>query len=407
LCQSSCRYVDLQYRSIRLSQRFVFLCPFVTLLLYHWEKMKILIVDDNADARIILAATLKSDGYTVVTASDGVEALKLAREAPPDMIISDILMPVMDGFQFCRLCREDERLARIPFVFYSASYTEKKDKEFGLSMGAVRFIVKPMDHDEFLKTVKEILSDYEKGLLGPPVVPEKKDEGTFLQGYSARLIRQLEKKVTDLEESNRALRRSEADLKDLFESFVRALVSTLEAKSRWTTGHSRRVADYAEQIAREMALGAVEVAEVKMAALLHDIGKIGLKDDILDKPSELTAEEFEAMKKHAALGAEILQDIKQLRHITPAIRDHHEKLDGSGYPNGLKGEEIGLRARILQIADAYDSMIADRPYRDAVDEEHALSEIKNRSGTQFDPELAAAFLRVLARKSGKEMRKED
>ncbi|OGQ96727.1 MAG: hypothetical protein A2521_07240 [Deltaproteobacteria bacterium RIFOXYD12_FULL_57_12] len=369
--------------------------------------MKILIVDDNADARIILAATLKSDGYTVVTASDGVEALKLAREAPPDMIISDILMPVMDGFQFCRLCREDERLARIPFVFYSASYTEKKDKEFGLSMGAVRFIVKPMDHDEFLKTVKEILSDYEKGLLGPPVVPEKKDEGTFLQGYSARLIRQLEKKVTDLEESNRALRRSEADLKDLFESFVRALVSTLEAKSRWTTGHSRRVADYAEQIAREMALGAVEVAEVKMAALLHDIGKIGLKDDILDKPSELTAEEFEAMKKHAALGAEILQDIKQLRHITPAIRDHHEKLDGSGYPNGLKGEEIGLRARILQIADAYDSMIADRPYRDAVDEEHALSEIKNRSGTQFDPELAAAFLRVLARKSGKEMRKED
>ncbi len=136
--------------------------------------MKILIVDDNADSRTILMKTLESDGYTVMTASDGAEALKLAREAPPDMIISDILMPVMDGFQLCRQCKDDNRLAGIPFVFYSASYTDRQDEEFGLSMGAVRFIVKPIDPDNFLKTVKEILSDYEKGLLNPAVVSELK-----------------------------------------------------------------------------------------------------------------------------------------------------------------------------------------------------------------------------------------
>jgi putative two-component system response regulator len=362
--------------------------------------VKILIVDDNAAARMILGATLKSRGYTVISASDGAEALQLARETPPDMIISDVLMPVMDGFQLCRQCRKDDRLARIPFVFHSASYTEKKDEEFGLSMGAVRFIVKPMDPDQFLKTVKEILSDYEKGLLEPSAVSEKKDEDTFLQGYSSRLVRQLEKKVEDLEESNRALRSSEADLKDLFESFVKTMVNALEAKSRWTTGHSRRVSAYAEQIAREMGLGDTEVAEVKMAALLHDIGKIGLKDTILDKPSELTENEFGAMKRHAALGADILEDIKQLRHITPAIRNHHEKPDGSGYPNGINGPEIGLYAQIIHIADSFDSITADRPYRDAQDKEYAITELKKFSGQQFEPGLVEAFLRVLERETG-------
>ena len=280
-----------------------------------------LIVEDNANDRRLLRYTFEHHDCTVIEAKDGKEGLELASAHRPDIIVSDALMPVMDGFQLCRQCREDDRLARIPFVFHSASYTDKKDEEFGLSMGAVRFIVKPMDPDQFLKTIKEILSDYEKGLLVPSAVSEKKDEDTFLQGYSSRLVRQLEKKVEDLEESNRALRSSEADLKDLFESFVKAMVNALEAKSRWTTGHSRRVAAYAEQIAREMGLGDAEVAEVKMAALLHDIGKIGLKDTILDKPSELTEEEFEAMKRHAALGADILAAVSYTHLTLPTNRE--------------------------------------------------------------------------------------
>ena len=362
--------------------------------------MHILIVDDNADARIILGATLKKDGYMVVSAADGAEALKIAHEAPPDMIISDILMPVMDGFQLCRMCQEDDRLSSIPFVFYSASYTERQDQEFGLGMGAVRFIVKPMDPDEFLKTIREILKDYENGLLLPSALPVDKDEDTFLKGYSGRLIRQLEKKVEDLEESNKALMKSEADLKDLFESFVMAMVNALEAKSRWTTGHSRRVAHYAEQLALEIDLGPAEIAEVKMAALLHDIGKLGLKDNILDKPSHLTEEEFRTVKEHAALGAEILHDIKPLRHITPSIRHHHEKSDGSGYPDGITGRDIGLFAGILHIADSFDAITSDRPYRSSLSKEYAVEELKKFSGKQFDPVLVDAFLRVLDNDSG-------
>lgn len=359
--------------------------------------MKILVVDDNTDSRLILRKTLESDGYAVMTASDGAEALRLAHETPPDMIISDILMPVMDGFQLCRQCSDDDTLARIPFVFYSASYTDKQDEEFGLSMGAVRFIVKPMESDEFLRTIREILSDYKKGLLLPSAVPEKTDEDRFLKGYSTRLIRQLEKKVRDLEASNEALRRSEAELKDLFESFVRTMVNTLDAKSRWTKGHSERVAHYSEQLAQEIGLSEKEREEVRMAALLHDIGKIGLRDSLLDKTGGLTDQEFEAVKKHAVLGAGLLQGIKQLTNIIPAIRRHHEKRDGSGYPDGMKGTEIGLYADILHIADSYDSMTSERPYRHAQDREYAVSELKRLSGVHFNPELVNAFLRGTGR----------
>lgn len=361
--------------------------------------MKILIADDNADSKVILRRTLESDGYTVMTASDGAEALRLARDDRPDMIISDILMPGMDGYQLCRLWREDERLAGVPFVFYSASYTDRKDEEFGLGMGAVRFIVKPMDHDDFLKIIRQILSDYKKGLLTPSPPVEKNDEDSFLKGYSARLITQLEKKVRDLEVSNEALRRSEADLRELFESFVRTMVNTLDAKSRWTNGHSRRVAVYAEQIAREIGLGDRETEELRLAALLHDIGKIGLRDSLLDKTEGLTEDEFKTMKAHAALGADLLKDIKQLSNITPAIRHHHERSDGSGYPEGLKGKEIGLYADIIHVADSFDSMTADRPYRHSMGKEYAVSELKRLSGVHFEPEVVDAFLRTLEREA--------
>ncbi len=359
--------------------------------------MKILIVDDDADSRLLLRKTLEWDGYSVMTASNGLDALKLARETPPDMIVSDILMPVMDGFQLCRQCMDDSQLAGIPFVFYSASYTDKQDEEFMLSMGVVKFIVKPMEPDEFLKTVKDILNDYKKGLLQPPAVLEKKDEESFLKGYNARLIRQLEKKVQDLETSNAALRRSEAELKELFESFVRTMVSALDAKSRWTKGHSERVAVYAEKIGKELGFDDKKMAELSMAALLHDIGKIGLRDSVLDKVSELTKEEFEEVKDHARLGAKMLEGIQQLKNILPAIRSHHERLDGSGYPDGISGLEIGLYAGIIHIADSFDSMTSDRPYRQSQDMDYAVLELKRLSGLHFNPELVGAFLRGIDR----------
>ena len=180
-------------------------------------------------------------------------------------------------------------------------------------------------------------------------------------------------------------------------NFVKAMVNTLDAKSPWTKGHSERVASYAEQIAKEMGLEDEKILLLRLASLLHDIGKIGTYDYLLDKPETLTEEEFNAVKKHPAQGATILKEVKQLKDIIPLIRYHHERIDGKGYPEGLKGEEIPLCARILHVADSFDSMTADRPYRPSPGKEYAISELKRCNGTRFDPQVVEAFLRVLSR----------
>jgi putative nucleotidyltransferase with HDIG domain len=155
------------------------------------------------------------------------------------------------------------------------------------------------------------------------------------------------------------------------------------------------VAKYAEQIAREMGIEEDEIKNIRLAGLLHDIGKIGTYDYLLDKAASLTEKEFEIVKNHPEQGVTILRDIKKLKKIIPLIRHHHERINGRGYPNGLKGEEIPLGARILHVADSYDSMTSDRPYRPAPGKEYAISELKKHKGTQFDPEVVDAFLKVL------------
>jgi PAS domain S-box-containing protein/putative nucleotidyltransferase with HDIG domain len=185
------------------------------------------------------------------------------------------------------------------------------------------------------------------------------------------------------------------DIKDLFLSTVRALSHAVDAKSPWTRGHAERVTRYAIALAREAGLHEAEIEQLELAGLLHDIGKIGTLDKILDKPDELTTEEFELVKKHPGKGAEILGHIKQLKHILPIIKHHHEKLDGTGYPDCLKGDEIPLLSRILCIVDSFDSMTADRPYRPAPGKGYAISELKRCAGTQFDPVLVDAFLKII------------
>ncbi len=185
------------------------------------------------------------------------------------------------------------------------------------------------------------------------------------------------------------------ELEELFIKLVRVMVNALDAKSPWTKGHSERVSLIAEQIADEMAVDEDEIKDIKLAGLLHDIGKIGTYDYLLDKPGRLTKEEFEVVKKHPAQGADILQDIKQLQDIIPFIRYHHEKLDGNGYPDRLLGDQIPLGARILHVADSFDSMTSDRPYRPAPGIQYALSEMEKFKGIQFDHKVVEAFLRVL------------
>jgi len=185
------------------------------------------------------------------------------------------------------------------------------------------------------------------------------------------------------------------ELKELYNSLIFSLVYAVEAKSPWTRGHSDRVRNYALAIANELKFKDQDIETLRTAAILHDIGKIGTYDVILNKPGKLTDEEFAIVKKHPVNGEEILRPVRQLGKILPIIRHHHERIDGKGYPDGLKGEEIPLCARILHVADSFDSMTADRPYRPAPGMEYAVSELKKYSGTQFDPKVVEAFLRVL------------
>ncbi|HLB25661.1 MAG TPA: HD domain-containing phosphohydrolase, partial [Nitrospirota bacterium] len=185
------------------------------------------------------------------------------------------------------------------------------------------------------------------------------------------------------------------DLEEMLLNTVQALASAIDAKSPWTRGHSERVTEYSLRVAREMGMTGKEIERLRLAGLLHDVGKIGTYDVILDKPGRLTPEEFELVKKHPDRGCEILAPIKQFKDLLPIIRHHHERWDGRGYPLGLKGEEIPLMSRILCAADTFDSMTADRPYRAALDPAIAFEELKLCAGTQFEPRVAELFIKVL------------
>jgi PAS domain S-box-containing protein/putative nucleotidyltransferase with HDIG domain len=187
------------------------------------------------------------------------------------------------------------------------------------------------------------------------------------------------------------------ELKRLYEGLISSFISALDAKSAWTKGHSERVTNYAISIAKEMGLEDKDIETLRTAALLHDIGKLGTYDVILDKPEDLTDEEINLIKIHPVKGEEILKPISQLKDILPIIRSHHEKIDGTGYPDGLKNGDIPFLARIIAVADTFDSMTSDRPYRPKASKEAAISELKKYSGTQFDFEVVEAFSNTITK----------
>ncbi len=244
--------------------------------------------------------------------------------------------------------------------------------------------------------VQSILKSYDK-------VEEPEDHSDLIEIYSHSLS-ELKAQATNAQKGRDAflnmledINESYGDLEELFMQLILVMVNALDAKSPWTKGHSERVAKYAEQIAREMLIDPDDIKNIRLAGLLHDIGKIGTYDYLLDKPGKLTAEEFDIVKEHPAQGANILKEIKQLREIIPFIKYHHEKLDGNGYPDKISGSMIPLGARILHVADSFDSMTSDRPYRPAPGIEYALSELEKHKGVQFDQSVVMAFMNVFER----------
>lgn len=187
------------------------------------------------------------------------------------------------------------------------------------------------------------------------------------------------------------------EVKKLNASFLTAMAASIDARDPYTHGHSHRVAFWGREIAKELGLSPQEVEQVYHGGILHDIGKIGIEDDILNKEGKLTAEEYEKIKEHPVIGYEIIKQAGVFEELLPAIRWHHERIDGMGYPDGLKGEEIPLMARILAVSDAFDAMVSNRPYRDGLPIEVALQMIEENMGSQFDEKIARAFLQLVNR----------
>lgn len=325
----------------------------------------ILIVDDEPRGLEALEAMLTGLGHTLHFANNGLDALKQASVLPPDLILLDVMMPGIDGFEVCRILRTDPILADVPVVMTTA-LDDKKSRVQGIEAGADDFITKPIDRLEIRARVNTIIR---------------------LNRY-----RKLMKQQEDLLQAHR-------ELQDAYEATLKGWVHGLDLRERETADHSRRVTQLTVDLARLMGLSETELIYVRRSALLHDIGKIGVPDHILQKPGPLTEAEWVIMRKHPQDAHDMLAPIEYLRSALDIPFCHHERWDGTGYPRGLKGEQIPLVARIFAVIDVFDALSSDRPYRKAWPREKIIEYMRAESGKHFDPKPVELFLQMMAGES--------
>lgn len=313
--------------------------------------VSILVVDDDAMVLQVIEAGLRQAGYAVTTTTSPLDGLRLLRESLCDLVISDAYMPEMDGLTLTETA--NGIFPELPIVMLTGFGTVDLMRE-GLRRGASDFVTKPF-------RVRDI-----------PIVIE----------------RNLERKRLEMD------RLAERSGKILFQA-ITALLTAVDAKEHYTAQHSRRVADISLRIGTELLEPETEVRVLELGAWMHDVGKIGTPDAILRKPGGLTLEEWEVMREHAAKGGEIIAQIEDLRYLSSIIRHHHEKFDGTGYPDGLRGDAIPLPSRIIAAADAFETITADRGYRSSRPITAAVEELTRHRGTQFDPVVVDTLLQLV------------
>ena len=326
-----------------------------------------LVVDDDPQVRRSVARIVEANGLATIEAASGPEALAiLERDGEFPLIISDIDMPEMDGVTFLR-----EALHRYPdmAIVMLSGVADVTTAVECLKVGALDYLAKPV-------LVEEVRARVDKAL-------EKRDlvlQNRFYQ-------RNLETRVRELDRRN----------KQALINGVQMLVHALEAKDAYTSGHSTRVSRYAVKTAVQLGFTAERLEQIRLGGELHDIGKIGTREDILNKPGPLNADEFQHVKAHAALGERILAPfLGESPMVLRVVRSHHERLDGGGFPDGLTGPEIPPEARIVAVVDAFDAMTTNRAYRTSLTPEDAVQELRRCAGTHFDPDVVGAFLRAFA-----------
>ena len=287
----------------------------------------ILVVDDLESSARLLERLLARDGHRVRLAHDGREALETVSREQPDLVLMDVMMPTLDGFETCRRLKSDPATCLVPVVLVTA-LSDPRDRVRGLEVGAEDFLSKPVNEAELTARVRSLLR---------------------LKRYTDEL--------------------------DTAESVIVSLALTVEARDQTTDGHCQRLARYAVRLGLELGLPAEEISALERGGFLHDIGKVGIPDAILLKPSRLTDAEFAIMKQHTVIGDRLCGELKSLRRVRPIVRYHHERLDGSGYPDGLTGSSIPLLAQIMGIVDVFDALTTARPYKPALSPERAYQEL--------------------------------
>jgi putative two-component system response regulator len=326
------------------------------------NKGSILIIDDDLSAQKSVESLLMNNGYDLLFASNGFDGLRLAFKEEPDLILLDVMMPEMNGFEVCDRLRSSTELAEVPILMISA-LDDRDSRLAGLQAGVDDFISKPFDRNELRARVRSILR---------------------LNRY-----RKLRDEHANLEKALRELQLA-------YDKTIEGWVKALDIRDHETEGHTQRVTKMTIRLAKAMGITDDQVDHIRRGALLHDVGKLSVPDAILCKPDKLTDEEWEIMRLHTTNAYEWLRSIEYLQPAIDIPHYHHEKWDGTGYPSGLSGEEIPLSARIFAVVDVWDALSSDRYYRDAWPRDKVLHYIEDQAGKHFDPQVAEMFIQILA-----------
>ncbi len=309
---------------------------------------KVLVVDDHAASRMTAVALLAMEGYEVIEADSGSSAVELVTQKQPDLILLDVMMPGIDGFEVCQLLKQDESTRLIPIIFVTA-LNDRRSRIRGIEVGADDFLSKPFDRVELAARVKS-------------------------------LVRQ---------------KRLNEDL-DHAEQVLFSIARSIESRDPNTGDHCERLVKIGEAFGEYLNLSRNQIRDLMWGGYLHDIGKVGIPDSVLLKKGKLTAEEWEIMRQHVLIGEKICQPLRSMQGVIPIIRHHHERWDGSGYPDGLKGEKIPYLAQVFQLIDIYDALTSERPYKVAFSPQEALAVMQQETAKGWrNPHLMRQFVEFI------------
>src|SRR5882724_5181324 len=304
----------------------------------------ILVADDKIPNRELMDELLSAEGFKVITAADGAEALQQMAKGPIDLVLLDVMMPRLNGFDTCKQIKADPETYLTPVILVTA-LSDRQDRIEGIKVGADDFLSRPVDRTELLARVRSLL--------------------------------RLKQRTDELERA---------------ESVLFSLARSIEGKDPYTHGHCERLSEYSARLGEHLGFSEDQITALRRAGVVHDVGKIAVPDAILLKPGSLTPDEWKLIKEHPVVGERICAPLKSFRFVLPIIRHHHEKFDGSGYPDGLRGEAIPVTARVLQVVDVYDALTTDRPYKRAFSITDALQTMKEEVAKGWwDPHIFDQF----------------